>query len=153
MEVKTNSEYQAMLHEIDYVEKQIFQKEDGILEEMLQSDQLKELLNKAQKEYSQIEAELKLEQKKLQSFVERSEVRVSDLRAEQEAIEEEIPPEFMNKYRRIASVRNGQALAAVVDNCCAGCHVRLRPQLYAEIIAGREIILCENCNRILYKPA
>jgi predicted nucleic acid-binding Zn-ribbon protein len=29
----------------------------------------------------------------------------------------------------------------------------LRPQLYAEIIAGREIILCENCNRILYKPA
>jgi len=153
MEVKTNTEYQAMLHDIEFAEHTITEKEDGILEEMLNSDQLNEQLREAQKEYAQIESQLKAQQSELQVFVEQSKIKRNELIAEMGALEREIPPEFLDRYRRIAAVRNGKALAPVIDNCCHGCHVRLRPQLYAEIIAGRDIILCENCNRILYNPA
>jgi predicted nucleic acid-binding Zn-ribbon protein len=153
MEVRTNNEYQAMLHEIDYVEKRIAEKEDEILEVMLQVDQLNDQLGQAKKEYSQIEQNLKKQQSEVQSFVEESEFQLSDLRREYEDLQSEIPIEFLDRYRRIAAARNGKALAPVIDNCCEGCHVRLRPQLYAEIVAGRQIILCENCNRILYNPA
>jgi len=153
MEVKTNNEYQAMLHEIDYVEKRIAEKEDEILEVMLQVDQLNDQLGQAKKEYSQIEQNLKKQQSEVQSFVEESEFQLSDLKREYEDLQSEIPIEFLDRYRRIAAARGGKALAPVIDNCCEGCHVRLRPQLFAEIVAGRQIILCENCNRILYNPA
>jgi len=69
---------------------------------------------------------------------------------ERARIESIIPLEFLARYQRIAAVRDGLAVAKVVNHSCEACHVRLRPQLLAELRTNRQIILCENCNRILY---
>jgi len=42
------------------------------------------------------------------------------------------------------------ALVEAKDQSCQGCHVKLRPQLFTEIITNQNIITCENCNRFLY---
>jgi predicted nucleic acid-binding Zn-ribbon protein len=152
MSVKTNTEYQAMLHEISYVEKLIESKEDLILEEMLEADELEGVLRVATANLESRRKELDVKRKELETFVADSEVELEKLRQELDQIESEVSAEYLSRYRRIASARNGVAIACVVDQSCQGCHVRLRPQLLAEVKLNCQILLCENCSRILYYP-
>lgn len=150
MEVKTNTAYQAMLNEISFVENQIESKEDEILAQMLESDELRLNLEQAKNVYAEEKLVIEAEQKELDAFVKQSNARLEQLEAEVETVKAEVPGEFMSRYQRIARARDGVAMAVVVDHSCGACHVRLRPQLLAEIRTNRQVVLCENCSRILY---
>lgn len=152
MSVKTNSAYQAMLHEIGFVENQIAEKEDRILERMLETDELESNLSSAKGNFEEKRRSIERQKKEIQDFVTNSERELEQLRTEMGQLENSLPAGFLERYRRIAAVRGGIALAAVSNSSCEACHVRLRPQLVAEIRTNREIIVCENCNRILYYP-
>lgn len=153
MEVKTNEAYQAMLHEIDFVEKRISEKEDQILEEMLEAEELNENLQEAEARYQKRKHGIEEKQRELQQSVAEAEKKLASLEDEKLAVAAQIPGEFMKKYERIAAARGGTAMASVAGHSCSACHVRLRPQLLAEIKSNKQIILCENCNRILYHPS
>jgi uncharacterized protein len=150
MEVKTNTEYQAMLHEIAYVEEQIVAKEDLILEQMMAAEELERKLADARRRLEERGREILARKAELESFLDSSRDRLSGLSVEMAALEGELPRDLVERYHRIAAARSGVALAAVVDQCCEACHVRQRPQLLAELRGNRDIILCENCSRILY---
>jgi len=152
MSVKTNTEYQAMLHEIGFVESQIGEKEDRILECMLEADELESSLSEAKSSLEEKRRSIEGQKKEIQEFVTNSQRELEQLRDEMGQLENSLPAGFLERYRRIAAVRGGVALAAVSNSSCEACHVRLRPQLVAEIRTNREIIVCENCNRILYYP-
>lgn len=153
MEVKTNEAYQAMLHEIEFVEKRISEKEDQILEEMLETEELNDSLKEAQSHFDNRKVEIEEKQQELQQSVAEAEKKLASLDDEKEAVAAQIPNEHIERYERIAAVRGGMALAPVAGHSCSACHVRLRPQLLAEIKANKQIIVCENCNRILYNPS
>lgn len=150
MDVKTNTEYQAMLHEIAFVESQISEREDFILEQMLESDELDQKLAEAKKTFKEEETVMLAKKKELEALVIESDSGLEKVEEERARIESIIPVEFLARYQRIAAVRDGLAVAKVVNHSCEACHVRLRPQLLAELRTNRQIILCENCNRILY---
>jgi predicted nucleic acid-binding Zn-ribbon protein len=153
MQVKTNTQYQAMLHEIAYVEEKIAGREDAILEEMLEADDLEERLRGAREQFAQTERGLKEEIRAKREFAEASDAVIAALDQERERVEASVADDFVTRYRRIAAARQGLALVPIQGQSCSACHVRLRPQLVAEIKAGRQVILCENCNRILYFEA
>ena len=45
----------------------------------------------------------------------------------------------------------GSVLAAVhEDESCSACRVRLRPQVFQEVMSNEQIVTCFYCNRILY---
>ena len=139
MEVKTNKEYQAMLHAIEGGERGIEAKEDQILEGMM-----------AIEEREKEEIEILSKQRKLEGFAAQAESEILVLQKERGQLEGEMPEELTQQYQKIASVRNGVALAEARDQSCQGCHVKLRPQLFTEIRTSQRIITCENCNRFLY---
>lgn len=60
----------------------------------------------------------------------------------------------MSAYERIRkSVRNHIAVAAVYNgNACGGCHSEIAPQKLIDIAAGKKLIICEYCGRILVSP-
>lgn len=149
MSVKTNAEYQAMLHEISFVEKQIEEKEDGILEHMLESDQLNEVVREVGKVYEEKMQAFSEQRGKLEAQAEADSGELEELRGRRADLENALPGEYVSRYRRIASARNGQAIAFLVEQNCSACHVRLRPQLIADVKTGKRIIQCENCSRIL----
>lgn len=153
MEVKTNTEYQAMLHEIAFVEQKIQEKEDAILEDMLEMEELEEQLAETRRVFESRKKEIEDEKAELETALNQAKSEVEHLQTEQSRLEGELPPDFLARYKRIAAARNGVAMAAVNGDSCEACHVRLRPQLVAEVKTGRAIILCENCNRILYFPS
>ena len=150
MEVKTNREYQAMLHEIEGAEREIEAKEDQILEGMMAIEEREKVVQEAQREHEKEEKEILSKQSQLESFASQAENEIVDLRKERGQLEGEMPEELTQQYQRIASVRNGVALAEAKDQSCQACHVKLRPQLFTEIRTNRLIITCENCNRFLY---
>ncbi len=54
------------------------------------------------------------------------------------------------EYRRIADARRGLGLAEAKDELCTACHVRIRPQVLADILRTGDIFVCDSCSRILF---
>jgi len=150
MEVKTNKEYQAVLHEIEGAEREIEAKEDQILEGMMAIEEQEKVVQEAQREHEKEEKEILSRQSQLESSAAQAESEIAGLQKERGQLEGEIPEELTHQYQKIASVRNGVAIAEARDQSCQGCHVKLRPQLFTEIRANQRIITCENCSRFLY---
>jgi predicted nucleic acid-binding Zn-ribbon protein len=77
---------------------------------------------------------------------------LAQLDQERTAVIASIPGDLYAQYTRIASFRKGIALAQAVEETCQVCNVRIRPQVFSELM-GNNIHTCDSCGRILYwKP-
>jgi predicted nucleic acid-binding Zn-ribbon protein len=150
MMVKTNKEYTAMLHEIQMAEAQIRQEEDRILEIMEEMETLEAGLKKDERELKTRTEEIKKSVQACESAIPELEAALVSLRNEKARTEANIESELLARYRRIADLRKGIALAEARDELCTACHVRIRPQVYAELLVTEYIHSCDSCSRILY---
>lgn len=148
--VKTNKEYTAILHEIQMAEEQIRNEEDKILEIMEENEQLEKTLKAA-------ERDLNAKCLALQENIRKHETSVPDLEAEvartqqmRREMEAGIEIDLLDRYRRIADARKGIALAEAKEELCTICHVRIRPQVYADLKQSEELHTCDSCSRILF---
>jgi predicted nucleic acid-binding Zn-ribbon protein len=150
MTVKTNKEYTAMLHEIQIAEDQIRGEEDKILDIMEQMEGMDKDLNKAEQEMLKRSAEIEAEIRKTQECAPLLESELIKLHQEKMLVESRIGKDLLSRYRRIADVRKGIALAEAKDELCSACHVRIRPQMYADLLRTEIIQACDSCSRILF---
>ena len=73
------------------------------------------------------------------------------MKGERERLFSTLPPGLKGTYQRIVSrIRDGVAVAEARNGSCSACFIALRPQVMAQIRRGDEIVICDNCNRILY---
>jgi len=149
MEVKTNKEYQAMLHEIEGVEREIRSREDEILQEMESTETL-------QAEVKAEETAFKTANASHSADVSTLEARAAELHAqaervgrERDAIAATLSPEVLELFQRVAKLR-GAGVAEARDEMCQHCRMKLRPQIFVDIKRNETIIQCPSCNRILY---
>jgi hypothetical protein len=63
-----------------------------------------------------------------------------------------IPAQILDHYDRLA-VRGKKGIAAVHNQVCSGCHMRLPIGVIATLMQERDIQLCDTCGRYLYLPA
>ncbi len=150
MMVKTNKEYTAMLHEIQMAEAQIRLEEDRILEIMEEMENLELSLKSDERELKARAEEIKKSVHACESAIPELETALVSLREEKAKTETNIQSELLARYHRIAELRKGIALAEARDELCTACHVRIRPQVYAEILGTEDIHSCDSCSRILY---
>ncbi len=150
MEVKTNKEYQAMLHEISGAEQAIAEKEDLILEQMMESEEWESRAVEIEAEVRERDKNLIEQRRKLEDFGDKASAEMEQRSARRDSVLTNLAAGTRELYERIARARDGTAMAEAKDQSCQICHVRLRPQLFNEIKTNQQIITCENCNRILY---
>jgi uncharacterized protein len=150
MAVKTNKEYTAMLHEIQAAEEQIRKEEDKILEIMEEMENKENNLKNAEQELNKKTAELQENIRKTNESAPQLESDLAKLHDEKAAKESQVGGELLSRYRRIAEARKGIALAEARDELCSACHVRIRPQMYADLIRTETIQACDSCSRILF---
>jgi predicted nucleic acid-binding Zn-ribbon protein len=149
-DVKTNKGYTSLLKEIEDVETEIEDLEEEIISEMLTADDLEAEIKTTEKKAAEIrdtflkEKDLVLKKEKEQGQ------EKEQLTSERESLIPTIPSDQMGLYKSIFRQANGTALSPVTDDFCFMCQIRIRPQVLNELIARKEIILCENCGRILY---
>jgi predicted nucleic acid-binding Zn-ribbon protein len=150
LQVKTNEQYKALLHEVEYHESQIRQIEDQILGEMIESENLDKRVREA-------EARLAVERKRAGEEIAVAEQRrreddqkLEQLRSVRQGIVSQITLEVYETYERISKGRKGVAVVVALDETCGGCHVHMRPQVYSEVMTNEQLHTCESCGRILY---
>jgi predicted nucleic acid-binding Zn-ribbon protein len=150
LEVKTNREYTAMLHEIDAAQTDIRKREDRILEIMLETDDLNAALKKNEAELKTAEKDVSAERSALDAEIATLKAEIERTGAERQRLASEITRGVLSTFEQVAKSRKGVAVAEAKNGLCTICHVRLRPQVFNEIRRNASIIQCESCQRILY---
>ena len=155
--VQSSREYSAVLNEIDGVERLIRTTEDRLLG--------------LEEEIETARADLSTREKSLPAETEQHEEKLKDWRAAQRAIndevasaeaeiqrlEAEISPKERAEFHRLFDKKRGLAISRVIQIAssysCSACHVKIRPAALQVLKAGREIVYCDSCKRILYYDA
>jgi hypothetical protein len=148
--VKKNEEYQALLHEIDQLKKQIGLKEERIITLLVEIDGAKERLAEDRR---RIEAEMKgldgqcaAVDRELAEAVARRHV----LEKERLPLEEKVERSLLSRYNRIrVSKKTGAAVVPLNGSTCVGCNMTITPQIVNEIMAGK-VHTCAHCGRLLF---
>ncbi len=152
MDVKTNKEYTAMLHEIEGVEREIRAREDLVLEEMEKAESLSQEVKREEAGFKLVEQAARAERSELDAREVRLTEAATRLRAEREEVAASVPEEARLRYARVAKLR-GTGVAEARDGTCQACHVKLRLQVWVELRRNDALIECESCGRVLfYEP-
>ena len=150
MDAKTNDQYRAFQHEIDFCTQEIAKHEDRILVLMTDSEPLEK---KVTAEEISLAAEKKQVEAEKAGARERSAAdkkEIDGLMAERTAIVKEMTPGLAAEYERIRKGRAGVAIAEVIQGRCSKCNIQLRPQFLQEVKRGDAVMVCESCKRMLF---
>lgn len=152
MDVKTNKEYTAMLHEIEGVEREIRAREDLIIAEMESAETLGAEVKREEQAFKAADEAAKVRGREMDEEEKKVQAETARLLAERDAIAKGIPQNLLDLFTRVARVR-GIAVSEAKDGKCSQCHLTLRPQTYVDLKRGDQLFQCVQCNRILYYEA
>src|SRR5450755_886298 len=149
LDVKTNDQYKALLHEIQFAEQEVRLNEDRILEVMVNVDAREKDVKAAETRLKAETAEIEKEKEEAREVTEEDQKKLVEWNAKRDALRHGIAEDVLRQYERVAKFR-GSGLAEVRDQKCMGCQVMLRPQTYNEVRKGEKVMVCESCSRVYY---
>ena len=150
LQAKTNDQYRAFQHEIDFCQKEIRRFEDRILELMGQSEPLEKNVKAAEAALKVEKAQVEAEKQQARDRTAVDEKASKDFQTERASITSSMSRSVYDRYERTRKARKGIAMAEVIDGRCGACHLALRLQYFQDLKRGTEVMTCENCQRILY---
>jgi predicted nucleic acid-binding Zn-ribbon protein len=150
LSTKTNEQYRAFQHEIEFCQKEIRKLEDRILELMGESEPLEKNVVAAETALKAEKAQVEAEKTAARDRTAVDQKAAGELEAERASIAKEIAPATYQQYERVRKGRKGIAVAEVVDGRCTACYITLRPQYFQDVKRTESILFCESCQRILY---
>ena len=148
--VKTNKEYTALLKEIEEAQNKIDAKEEKIISQMLVADEIGDEILTAAKKANLAKEKLSKEKEELEKKRKELQENYKQLSEQRESLLPEIPKDLAGLYQQLFAKKHGIVMSPVTDDFCSMCQIRIRPQVLNELKAESQIILCENCGRILY---
>ena len=147
---KTNEQYRAFQHEIEFVETEVRKAEDRILELMSESEPLDANVTKAEAALKEEKLAVEAEKKQARERTAADQSQLNQLRAERAQAVAKLPPATVTTYQRIRKKWHGIVIAEAVEGRCSACQIQLRPQYLQDLKRGEELMLCETCGRFLF---
>src|SRR6202790_4304801 len=149
LDVKTNEQYKALLHEIQFAEKEIAATEDKILELMVNADARDKEVKAAQADLKAETAEIEKEKTEARLRTAEDEKQLVEWRAKRDQLRGGVNEDLLRHYERVSKFR-GSGISEVRDHKCMACQVMLRPQIYNDVRTGQQTVVWDSCQRILY---
>ncbi|MCU0228833.1 MAG: hypothetical protein MUF01_14460 [Bryobacterales bacterium] len=150
MQAKTNEQYKAFQHEIEFHEKAIRAAEDREIELMESAEALGTNVKIAEAALATEEASVKAESTE-------AEKRIALIRAERDQLETErkqtlqhITREVRAAYDALKARGRRQVVATIEAGNCTACRMSVRLQLIQDLQLSDKLIRCENCLVYLY---
>ncbi|HDQ39802.1 MAG TPA: hypothetical protein ENN39_02060 [Desulfonatronum sp.] len=150
MMVSNSKEHQAMIREIDNLEKMNRNREEekvSVMEEMTRQE---EILNEIKKELADLQQEVSQKKKQINQRLQSSKERLKILQDLRGKAEEVIPKPILSRYHFIRSRLSQPVVVAVEQGICKGCNISIPPQTFNVLQKGEQILSCPNCHRIIY---
>lgn len=147
--IKTNKEYQALLHEIELLKSKRSDHETKILESFDREEKFVAAVSAAEKRVQAEEARRKDGEEALVREAADVEQRIHSLIQDRDAVKPRVPAPLLTRYDRLASARDGIAVAEVKKGACGACFKGLTPHALQEARKGDQIQICESCGRIM----
>jgi len=147
--IKNQKEHNALSREVKLGKKVVGEIEDAMLEFMGQVESLTRQLERKRNDYQEFEKRL-LEKKAEAEEVENSaNTALTSLNSEKLNVSEAIEGQFLKRYVAVKKAR-GNAVAELKNGSCTGCNMAIPPQLNIRVLKQEEMVICPNCNRILF---
>jgi len=147
---KTNEQYKAFQHEIEYIEKEIRKAEDRILELMTDSEPLDVNVKKAEVALKEEKVVVEEEKARARKRTAENQGFLDTHRAQRVEVVAKLPKAIMSVYERIRLKLGGVTISEVVNSRCQACQITIRPQYLQDLRKGTELMRCEQCGRFLY---
>ena len=150
-QTRKNDEFQALGHEIERYENEIRKIEDEELELMLQADKVKADLTEEETKAAAVKESITRQTADLDAKSRALQSRLEELTRERGELAEKIDEDLLSRFERLFNSKGDAAIVAIEHGVCTGCHMKVTSATAASARAGKEIVSCENCGRILYE--
>jgi len=150
-QTRKNDEFQALGHEIERFENEIGKIEDEELELMVQADKVKIDLAEEEKKAAGVRESIARQTADLDEKSKALESRLEELTRERAELAEKIDEDLLGLFEGLFKSKGDAAIVAIEHGVCTGCHMKVTSATAASARAGKEIVSCENCGRILYE--
>ena len=152
-QTRKNDEFQAMGHEIERYENEIRKLEDEELELMIQADKLKAELEVEEKKAKATKESTTRQMTDLEEKSKTLEGRQEELSKERTELTGKIDEDLLGRFERLFASKGDAAVVALEHEVCTGCHMKVTTATAMQVKAGKEIVSCEQCGRILFDPS
>ncbi len=149
-QTRKNDEFQAISHEIERYENEIRKLEDQELELMIEGDKLKAEIEAADKSARATKDSIARQLTDLETKSKALGSQQQEFETEREALASKIDADLLDQFERLFNSKGDAAIVAVEHGVCTGCHMKVTTATAARVKAGKEIVNCEQCGRILY---
>jgi hypothetical protein len=149
--VKNNKEYQALLSGIDHFKTDRSAIEDRMIESLEATDDAEAHLAGEREAYRRFEAQLSRQRENINRRADRKQRQLEELEGSKSHLVDDLEPEFLNRFHHVKALKgDGLAVAPVQNAVCKGCNINIPPQLYNELQRFERLLMCPNCQRIIY---
>jgi hypothetical protein len=152
-QTRKNDEFQALGHEIERYENEIGKIEDDELELMVQADKIKLDLAEEERKAVAVQQSVTRQTADLDEKSKALDAQLQELTKERSQLASHIDEDLLGLFERLFKSKGDAAVVAVEHGVCTGCHMKVTTATAAQVRAGKEIVSCENCGRILYDAA
>jgi predicted nucleic acid-binding Zn-ribbon protein len=152
-QTRKNDEFQAIGHEIERYENEIRKIEDEELELMVEADKVKGDLAAEEKKAATVKESIGRQITDLDEKSRVLQARLEELTKERSELAGKIDEDVLGRFERLFNSKGDAAVVALEHEVCTGCHMKVTTQTAHRVKAGKEIVSCENCGRILYDAA
>ena len=150
-EVKNNTEYSAVLSEIETIKQEKAHGEEEILGLMELQERVAADIREGEARLKAREEQARQDEAVVRRKLEAVETELTAVRADRDSRARELPRPLLADYAKILKARAGVAVASVNSTAiCGGCRVAIRPQAIQDLKAAQALMLCESCGRYLY---
>ncbi|NJB66930.1 hypothetical protein GGQ74_000570 [Desulfobaculum xiamenense] len=143
-------EYQAMMREMDNMEKINRSREEEKIALMDEMNRQKERQTAAEAEAEELKGQLEECSANLKKRTATAKKRLTKLQKDRETACEVIPPRVLGRYEFIRARIQHPVIVPVDEAVCNGCHILIPPQIFNELQRGEQILSCPNCQRLIY---
>ena len=149
-QTRKNEEFRAIGHEIERYENEIRKLEDQELELMIEADKLRGEIEAADKNARATKESISRQLADLETKSTALEAQQKELETERKTLAAQIDDDLLDQFERLFNSKGDAAVVAVEHGVCTGCHMKVTTATASQVKAGKEIVSCENCGRILY---
>lgn len=150
LQTRKNEEYRALAHEIEVCKAEITRIEDQELELMEQGEAAQKEVARATAAAAEAKQLVDSEVAAIDQRARNLQREFEDLEAGRDVLADAVEAEVLDRYQRLSRSKGHNVVVGVHKGVCGGCHMKLPAQQLVSCKAGREIITCTNCGRILY---